>query len=673
MASQVEQFGKYLLLEKLAAGGMAEVYLSKTAGAVGVNKFVAIKRILPQYSGNQEFIEMFKEEAKICVNLNHGNVVSIFDFGIEHESFFLVMEFVPGKNLRQIINELKKLNKSFTTEQIVFIVKEVAAGLDHAHRCVDSATGRPLNITHRDMSPQNVMVSFEGEIKVIDFGIAKAETQLEATKAGTLKGKFGYMSPEQAEGFPIDPRTDVFALGIVLWELLANDRLFTASNEAAILRKIRDCQIPPIRKINPAVPPELERIVNKALAKDKNLRYQTAANFHRDLNRFLNTQYPDFSPHDFSVFIKDCFSQHYIDQRNKLVEFAKIQFNEEKNSGHGNATNTSVTQANTSPDIPNNRKTLVDLTQHDFDNDDDESEQLDINTKGSHKVSLEGIRDQSAAPKNLPSKTLIKKTQTVNPHTQFGPAATRTNIPNVNTGMTRPTISGLPQAPKANSALDSITDLLTKGVVSILLVLGGYYVFKTSGLQKQTECYLKTNSFCKEQQPYVADPASTVKFGYTIYSDSGDVPNLADSAQIFIDGIDSKYTTPSRITVPGNRPLLIRIVKEGFVDFEKSVTVTAEGQSLVATMQKERRTVTQPNPTTITVTLEKSTGGEQIFINGVRLQNERLPLTRYTVQPNTDIVIKVVNPYTNQVDQQTVILQPGENKLIDFDFSRVRQ
>ncbi|RYZ78767.1 MAG: serine/threonine protein kinase, partial [Proteobacteria bacterium] len=224
MSQQLEQFGKYLLLEKLASGGMAEVYLAKSVGAVGVNKFVAVKRILPQYSQSREYIDMFKEEAKIAVNLNHGNVVSIYDFGVEHEQFYLVMEYVEGRNLRQIINEMKKSNVQFSTDQIVFIMKEVAAGLDHAHRCIDGSTGRPLNITHRDMSPQNIMVSFEGETKIIDFGIAKAETQVEATKAGTLKGKFGYMSPEQADGMPIDLRTDIFSLGIVLWELLANDR-----------------------------------------------------------------------------------------------------------------------------------------------------------------------------------------------------------------------------------------------------------------------------------------------------------------------------------------------------------------------------------------------------------------------------------------------------------------
>ena len=326
MSKAIETFGKYILLEKLASGGMAEVYLAKSLGASGINKFIAIKRILPQYSDHPEFIDMFKEEANIAVNLNHGNVVSIYDFGVEKKQFFLVMEYVEGQNLRQILNHLKKENKYFSIDQIVYMGKEVAAGLDHAHRCLDGTTGKPLNITHRDMSPQNIMVSFEGEVKIVDFGIAKkAESEIEATRAGTIKGKFGYMSPEQADGQTVDLRTDIFSLGIVMWELLANDRLFTSNSEAATLRKIRECQIPSLRKLNPSIPPELERIINKALAKDKSLRYQTAAAFHRDLNRFLNTQYPEFSPHDFSVFMKSAFSAMFMENRKKLVEFAKVK------------------------------------------------------------------------------------------------------------------------------------------------------------------------------------------------------------------------------------------------------------------------------------------------------------------------------------------------------------
>lgn len=324
MSVPFETFGKYVLLEKLATGGMAEVFLARGTGTAGIGKFFAIKRILPQYADSPEFIEMFKEEAKIAINLNHSNIVSIHEFGVEKGQFFLVMDYVEGRNLRQILNKMKKSSLQFSIDQIIYVIKEVGTGLDHAHRCIDGSTGKPLNITHRDMSPQNIMVSFEGETKIVDFGIAKAESQIETTRAGTLKGKFGYMSPEQAEGQPVDLRTDIFSLGIVLWELLANDRLFVANNEINTLRKIRDCQIPSLRKINPNIHTELERIVQKALARDRNLRYQTGAALHRDLNRFLNRQYPDFSPQDFSVFIKSVFADEILSLRKRLVDYAKM-------------------------------------------------------------------------------------------------------------------------------------------------------------------------------------------------------------------------------------------------------------------------------------------------------------------------------------------------------------
>lgn len=318
-----EYFGKYILLEKIASGGMAEVFLARSNGVGGIGRFFAIKRILPQFSDNHDFLRMFKDEAKIAMNLSHSNVVSIYEFGIENNQLFLVMDYVEGKNLRQVTNKLSKTKKKFSIEQIVYIINKVAGGLDHAHRCLDGSTGKPLNITHRDISPQNIMVSYEGEVKIVDFGIAKAESQIETTRAGTLKGKFGYMSPEQAEGLTVDLRTDIFSLGIVLWELLTGERLFISNNEINTLRKIRECQVPSLKQYIPNIHPELDRIVNKALTRDRNLRYQTAAGMHRDLNRFLNRQYPDFSPQDFSVSIKTLFADDVLEIRNKLVKFSQ--------------------------------------------------------------------------------------------------------------------------------------------------------------------------------------------------------------------------------------------------------------------------------------------------------------------------------------------------------------
>ncbi len=325
---KLETFGKYVLLEKLAMGGMAEVYLARSIGAGGVGKFVAIKRILPQFSEQVEFVDMFKDEASIAINLQHSNIATITEFGIEKNQFFIVMDFVNGRNLKQILNKVKTSNSGLGIEHIVYVAKEIAAGLDHAHRCLNPATAKPLNIIHRDMSPHNVMLSFDGEIKVVDFGIAKAETQIESTRAGTLKGKFGYMSPEQADAQEVDQRTDVFSLGIILWELLANDRLFIGKNEIEILRKIKECNIQPLRKLNANIPPELEKIVSKALAKDRNLRYRNAEDLHRDLHRFLNLKYPDFSKQDFAKFLKTLFAKEIEDTHRKLLDYAKLDFSQ---------------------------------------------------------------------------------------------------------------------------------------------------------------------------------------------------------------------------------------------------------------------------------------------------------------------------------------------------------
>lgn len=356
-----ELFGKYLLLEKIAMGGMAEVFLAKSSGVQGIGKFLAMKRILPQYSANEDFINMFTEEAKICVNLSHSNIAKIYEFGVEQGQFFIVMELIEGKNLRQILSRLgKEKRQGFSVDQAVYIAKEVAAGLDNAHRCLDDSSGKPLNIIHRDMSPQNIMVSFEGEIKVVDFGIAKAESEKEETKAGTLKGKFSYMSPEQASGEKIDMRTDIYSLGIVLWELLANKRLFTSSSELNTLKKIREGKIPPISKINPKVPEELERIVNIALAKDASNRYQTCAEFYKDLNRFLNRFYPDFSSHDYSIFVKSLYADEVLANRKKFVDFSKLS----KNYNYaGNSTEKTIAASSTDfdPLAPTSSSTNVNM------------------------------------------------------------------------------------------------------------------------------------------------------------------------------------------------------------------------------------------------------------------------------------------------------------------------
>ena len=540
---------------------MAEIYLARSGAANGLNKFFAIKRILPQYSSNEEFISMFKEEAKVAINLNHSNVVSIFDFGIEKGQFYLVMDYCEGRNLRQIINELKKSNKSFTIDQALFLIKETAAGLDHAHRCTDSASGRPLNITHRDMSPQNIMLSFEGEVKVIDFGIAKAETEAEATKAGTLKGKFSYMSPEQAEGQIIDPRTDVFALGIVLWELLANDRLFTGSNEAAILRKVRDCQIPLIRKINPTVPPELERIVMKSLAKDRNVRYQTAANFHRDLNRFLNTQYPDFSPQDFSHFIKDSFKTAYQEGRDKLVGYANADLSIlPKLDDLGRADTVAPPTL-----VPANQIEEADLPQV----------PRGFTGEQNQKIKLEGLR-QAASKNSGPAAAMY--------HQNFPDKASNTNVkfpggnPGGQTRVTRVTqITRVTDIKKQDS--EDITMISIKAALVVALTFGGWWAYKNlfTNSSKVKTRQLVTESKDNPSNLNQTDSSSiaTVKIS---------ISSSPDDAQILINGRDTGNKTPAVISLTANKESEITLRKGGFLDY-KITKAFVETSQVMATLQ----------------------------------------------------------------------------------------
>lgn len=322
MDLQIKKFGKFRLLKQIARGGMAEIFLGCSGNLESAYKFIVIKRILLAHSHNKEFNKMFQNEGKIAVNLNHSNIGSIYEFGIEQDQYFICMEYISGRNMRQLIKKLKSQKKNLDVAMCAYIMKYVCNGLDYAHSCTDSITGQPLNIIHRDISPQNIMVSFSGDVKVIDFGIAKIDDS-ESTKVGVLKGKFEYMSPEQARGKTLDRQTDIFSLGSVLWELLAGRKLFTGSNEIQLLKKIRDCQIPDLKKINSHVPDKLVEIVNKALSANKNIRYKTVAEMGNAISIFLNKVYPDFTDTHFSAFMKEVYVEEILEERQNLKMYSQ--------------------------------------------------------------------------------------------------------------------------------------------------------------------------------------------------------------------------------------------------------------------------------------------------------------------------------------------------------------
>ena len=280
------KFGRYELLMNMSQGGMATLYLARISGPEGFEKLLAIKRIHEHLSHRKEFVKMFLDEARIAARIQHPNVASIYEMGSVEESYFIAMEYVHGQNvtdlLRALIRQKVKLRWPFAAK----LVMDAAAGLHAAHE-LKGPTGEPLNVVHRDVSPQNLLVSYEGHLKVVDFGIAYAAERLVETKTGTLKGKAAYMSPEQACAKPLDRRSDIFSLGIVLHEAVCLKRLFRTDNEAATLLKVRDAEVPSPRSIRAEVPTELEEIILKCLAKEPEDRYSTAGELAEALEEVM--------------------------------------------------------------------------------------------------------------------------------------------------------------------------------------------------------------------------------------------------------------------------------------------------------------------------------------------------------------------------------------------------
>jgi serine/threonine protein kinase len=316
-------FGKYYLLERINVGGMAEVFRAKAFGVEGFERLVAVKKILPNIAEDEEFIAMFIDEAKIAVQLQHANIAQIFDLGKVEDSFFIALEFVRGRDLRAMFDRLRQRGEAMPTPQACFIVMQVCEGLDYAHNKRDGQ-GQELHLVHRDISPQNVLVGFEGEIKLIDFGIAKAAGKASKTQAGILKGKFGYMSPEQVRGLPIDRRSDIFSVGIVLYELLTGERLFMGESDFSTLEKVRNVEILAPSSYNKTIPEELERIALKALAKDPEDRYQNAIDLHDDLQAFLYTKGELYSRKDLAAWMKKMFPAEIEEENTKAEQFRRI-------------------------------------------------------------------------------------------------------------------------------------------------------------------------------------------------------------------------------------------------------------------------------------------------------------------------------------------------------------
>jgi serine/threonine protein kinase len=298
------RLGRYELIRPLAMGGMAELHLARLAGPAGVEKLLVIKRILPEHAGDPQFVRMFLNEARIASTLQHANVVHVYDFGCENGDYFLVMEYLAGSDVRRLLRDLQSERRPLPLEIALAVATGVAAGLHHVHEKRDPE-GRPLALVHRDVSPQNIIVTWDGGVKLVDFGIAKATRVAGQTRAGALKGKLAYMSPDQARGAPLDRTSDVFSLSVVLWELTVGTPLFGGDTDDEVIEAVIRAEVPRPAAARPGYPPELQRIVMKGLARERTDRYQTAEAMQADLEAFANASNLSLAPRRVAAFMRE--------------------------------------------------------------------------------------------------------------------------------------------------------------------------------------------------------------------------------------------------------------------------------------------------------------------------------------------------------------------------------
>ncbi len=315
-----KRLGKYEILALLALGGTAEIYLARIGGTAGFEKYVVVKCLHDHLADDADFVSMFLDEARLAAMLDHSNIVQTFELGEHENRYYMVMEFLAGLSLAMIVRRSNErlAGGKLPTQLILNIAAQAAAGLHYTHE--RTSNGKPLIMVHRDISPQNLVISFEGIVKVVDFGIARAEMRETKTKAGTIKGKFAYMSPEQCIATNVDRRTDVFALGVIVHELLTGKRLFKRGSAYETYQAVIECAVPAPSAINHELDPAIDEIVLKAVAKDKDQRYLTAEAFGDAMLGYLHHRGKGSGPAELSRFFDQYFKQEIDEHGERMRE-----------------------------------------------------------------------------------------------------------------------------------------------------------------------------------------------------------------------------------------------------------------------------------------------------------------------------------------------------------------
>lgn len=565
-----ERFGRYLILDHLVDGGMAKICRARFLGEQA-DKVVAIKMVQPQFSKDEAFKTMFMDEIKVTFGLLHPNIVQTYDYGMNLGQLFVAMEYCDGRNLKEYLDKLKERKFVFPVEISTYIISQACQGLYYAHTFRDKLTGQEANIIHRDISPHNIMLTYDGAVKIIDFGIAKSQTNSESTQAGTIKGKLSYLAPEYLEGLELDPRYDQFALGITLWEMLCSRKLFKENNDLAVLKKIQECKIPVPSSINPNVPKELDEIVLKALSKNRSKRYENLDQMNRALMKFLYAKYPDFNATDLSYFAQELFREEIKKDREKLFEFGKIDIKPyledlRREQERGGAAAPIVGASNS--DSPAIKKEAI----LDFGFED----QAAIKKKNTITVKKAAVATKEKIQAEITDEdsTTSKKIADINENTMTNlkrGAGTKSRVTKEVTRLTK--VESKTDTKKISSKGEK-TSLGTYAALFVFLLGGAYYYYANFFAEPTAESVAITKPVKKDKNDGVREPANITPTEEAAGTARMTLSHFdKQKMQVFIDGVRTPVDLLNSFDVPVGKPFFLRVQIEGRKHFIKELNL----------------------------------------------------------------------------------------------------
>lgn len=615
-----QRFGKYLILDHLVDGGMAKICRARYLGEQA-NKVVAIKMVQPQFSNDEAFVRMFQDELNITFGMLHPNIMQVYDYGKTNGQLYTAMEYIHGANLKQYLDRLKERKVVFPVEISCYIISQVCLGLHYAHTFTDKLTGKPYNIVHRDISPHNIMLTYDGAVKVIDFGIAKANTNSEATQAGTIKGKLSYLAPEYLDGLELDARYDEFALGITLWELLCSRKLFQASNDLAVLKQIQACKIVPPSQINPSVPKELDAIVMKALSKDRNNRYENLDQLNRALVRFLYSNYPEFNASDLKTFADDLFKKEIESDRERFVDYGKLdvaQYVEDLKKEESRTGKIKKQEVSAAVEQVEERKKIREI-------------ELVMDTVNAAPIVIDK-KVEKTATRQL-NKTILHSAKATSKNAKM----------NSTMGVSKKadrTGSGIHQKKDMHSKEEESS---SRAVVIVIIAasMAGFAYFQSDLVERMTGINLKKMIHPQSVTAGVANPQKEGKPRDIASVEAGGklmLRNVDISMEISVNG-EKKHWVGTPLKIPFNKPITVTVKKKGYLPYVKTVTATPQETTVSITVPE----LDEARMGLLTTSLNYTAGSKLVYEESGELIERDLPFKDIQITEGS-YQAKVVNP-----------------------------